>query len=65
MIEDFFKNNSRWLLVVIFSAGIMYAEFKNVQTLEERLNKKIKVIQENEDKIHQLELRIVKLENCK
>ena len=77
-IEAFLKNNSRWLLVLLFSAGILYSEFQSFKgieenlkielaTVEERLGKKIKIIQENEDKIHDLEIRIVKLEtkNCK
>ena len=77
-LNQFIKENSKWLLVLLFSAGILYSEmqsFKGVEenlemeikTVEERLSKKIKIIQDNEDEIHRLELRIVKLEtkNCK
>lgn len=72
-VDEFIKENARWLLVVLFSAGILYSEFqafksteenykKELGIVEERLGKKIKIIQDNENKIHDLEIRIVKLE---
>ncbi len=64
-VDDFIKNNAKWLLVLLFSAGMFYSEMKNFKTVEERLSKKIKIIQDNKEKIHQLELQIIKLETKK
>ena len=72
-VEQFIKDNAKWLLVLLFSAGMFYSEMKDMnlveqnlnqelKIVEERLGKKIKIIQDNEDKIHNLEIRIVKLE---
>lgn len=62
-LNQFIKDNSRWLLVLLFSAGIVYAEFQNLKTVEDRLDKKIKIIKENEDKIHALEVEIAVLKS--
>lgn len=63
--DEFIKNNSKWLLILLFSAGMFYSEMQDFRNVEERLNKKIKIIQENELKIHALEIRIVTLETKK
>ena len=65
-LNQFIKENSKWLLVLLFSAGILYSEmqsFKGVEenlemeikTVEERLSKKIKIIQDNEDEMASIE----------
>jgi hypothetical protein len=88
-MDQFIKDNAKWLLILLFSAGMLYSEIKDFNLVEEnltqeiktvkeagesevkiveaRLSKKIKIIQDNEEKIHALEIRIVKLEtkNCK
>lgn len=61
MVEEFIKGNSKWLLVTLFFAGAFYAEMKSFRTVEERLDKKIKVIQENKEEIQELRIEIVRL----
>jgi hypothetical protein len=64
-LDNFLKDNSKWLLILLFSAGMFYSEMQDFKTVETRLSKKIKIIDENKDKIHKLELRIVALETQK
>lgn len=75
-INEFIHNNAKWLLILLFTAGITYSRFQHLEgaeerakqnliVVEERLNKKIKIIAENEDRIHELEKRIIVLETNK
>ena len=61
-MDSFIKDNAKWLLTVVFAAGILYAEFTNFKNVEERLSKKIRVISHLEDEMHDLENRIIVLE---
>lgn len=55
-------------VILIFTAGITYSEFKQlhneVEVLNDRLQKKIKVIYENEDRIEKLEKEIAVMKAC-
>lgn len=60
-MQDYVKKNLIHILTLIFLAGMAYAEFKIMQmeidTIENRLDKKIKIIND-------LEERIIDLEKC-
>jgi|TARA_R110001592_G_scaffold234108_2_gene491711 hypothetical protein len=61
-MKDYLKDNMVHIIALVFLAGMAYAEFKIMQmeidTIEDRLDKKIKIINE-------LEERIIELEKCK
>ena len=61
--------NIIWIVGIIFTMGIAYSQIaqldEDILVLEKRLEKKIKVINECEDRIVELEKQIVKYENCK
>jgi|TARA_R100001230_G_C5492704_1_gene39744 CII-binding regulator of phage lambda lysogenization HflD len=61
--------NIIWIIGIIFTMGIAYSQIaqldEDILVLEKRLEKKIKVINECEDRIVELEKQIVKYENCK
>lgn len=61
--------NIIWIVGVIFTMGIAYSQIgqleEDIVVLERRLEKKIKVINENDDKINELEKEIAKLKSCK
>ena len=61
-MQEYVQKNFIHILTLIFLAGMAYAEFKIMQmeidTIEERLDKKIKIINELED-------RIIDLEKCR
>jgi len=61
--------NIIWIMGVIFSMGIAYSQIvqlgEDISVLERRLEKKIKVINENEDRIIELEKELATLEGCK
>jgi len=67
VVDNFIKDNSKWLLILTFTAGIMYGEFKNLSTVEERLAKKVKIINENTLEIAQLktDIAVIKALNKK
>ena len=60
-MQEYVRKNLIHILTLIFLAGMAYAEFKIMQmeidTIEERLEKKIKIINDLED-------RIIELEKC-
>ena len=60
--------NIIWIIGVIFTMGIAYSQIgqleEDIVVLERRLEKKIKVINELDEKINKLELETAKL-NCK
>ena len=61
--------NIIWVIGIIFTMGIAYSQIgqldEDIQVLEQRLEKKIKIINECEDRIVELEKEIAKLEICK
>jgi len=64
-MNNFLKENVKWLLTVVFSAGLLYGEIQNFRNVEERLTKKIRVISELKESINDLENRIIVLETTK
>ena len=70
-MKDFTLNlgNIIWIIGIIFTMGIAYSQIgqldEDIKVLEQRLEKKIKVINENEDRIVELEKEIAKLKSCK
>ena len=61
--------NIIWIIGVIFTMGIAYSQIgqldEDIKVLEQRLEKKIKIINENEDRIVDLEKEIAKIKSCK
>ena len=61
--------NIIWIIGIIFTMGMAYSQIaqldEDIQVLEKRLEKKIKIINENEDRIVELEKELAKLEGCK
>ena len=61
--------NIIWIIGVIFTMGIAYSQIghldEDIKVLEQRLEKKIKIINENEDRIVELEKELAKLKSCK
>tara|TARA_R100001460_G_scaffold37640_2_gene72032 strand:+ start:2555 stop:2782 length:228 start_codon:yes stop_codon:yes gene_type:complete len=61
--------NIIWIIGIIFTMGIAYSQIgqldEDIHVLEQRLEKKIKIINECEDKIHELEKDIAKINTCK
>ena len=60
--------NIIWIIGIIFTMGIAYSQIgqldEDIKVLEQRLEKKIKVINESEDRIVELEKEIAKLKSC-
>jgi len=58
-MQGYLKDNIVHIIALIFLAGMAYAEFKimqmEIETIEQRLDKKIKMINELEDRIIDLE----------
>jgi energy-converting hydrogenase Eha subunit H len=61
--------NIIWIIGIIFTMGMAYSQIaqlgEDIEILDRRLEKKIKIINENEDRIVELEKEIAKLEGCK
>ena len=61
--------NIIWIIGIIFTMGIAYSQIgqldEDIKVLEQRLEKKIKIINENEDRIVELEKEIAKIQSCK
>ena len=61
--------NIIWIIGIIFTMGMAYSQIaqldEDIQVLENRLEKKIKIINENEDRIVELEKELAKIEGCK
>jgi flagellar biosynthesis chaperone FliJ len=58
-MQNYFKENITQIISLIFLAGMAYSEFRimqlEIQTLDERLDKKIKIIKDIEKRIDKLE----------
>jgi len=70
-MKDFTLNigNIIWIIGIIFTMGIAYSQInqlgEDLQVLESRLEKKIKVINECEDRIVDLEKELIGVQKCK
>ena len=70
-MKDFKINigNIIWIIGIIFAMGMAYSQIaqlgEDIGILDRRLEKKIKIINENEDRIVELEKELAKLEGCK
>lgn len=70
MMKDLTLNigNIIWIVGIIFTMGIAYSQIaqlgEDIKVLEQRLEKKIKVINECEDRIVDLEKEQIALKNC-
>ena len=60
--------NIIWMIGIIFTMGIAYSQIgqldEDIKVLEQRLEKKIKVINENEDRIIEIEKDLARLKAC-
>tara|TARA_R110002020_G_scaffold154529_6_gene334417 strand:- start:737 stop:964 length:228 start_codon:yes stop_codon:yes gene_type:complete len=61
--------NIIWIVGIIFTMGTAYSQIaqldEDIKVLEQRLEKKIKIINECEDRIVELEKDIATYKNCK
>jgi len=61
--------NIIWIIGIIFTMGIAYSQIgqldEDILVLEQRLDKKIKVINKLEEKINSLEVQLARLDECK
>tara|TARA_R100001198_G_C5199697_1_gene189194 strand:+ start:528 stop:755 length:228 start_codon:yes stop_codon:yes gene_type:complete len=61
--------NIIWIIGIIFTMGIAYSQIaqlgEDITVLDQRLEKKIKIINECEDRIVELEKEIATYKNCK
>ncbi len=61
--------NIIWIVGIIFTMGIAYSQIaqldEDILVLEKRLEKKIKVINECEDRIVELEKDLATIKSCK
>ena len=61
--------NIIWIVGVIFTMGVAYSQIgqleEDINVLEQRLEKKIKIINENDDRINELEKEIAAMKSCK
>jgi uncharacterized protein YybS (DUF2232 family) len=61
--------NIIWIIGIIFTMGIAYSQIaqleEDIKVLEHRLEKKIKVINQNGNKIVDLEKQLISVQKCK
>lgn len=61
-------SNLIWILGLIFSLGVAYSSInqleEDIKVLDSRLDKKIKIINENEDRIVDLEKELATIKSC-
>ena len=61
--------NIIWIVGIIFTMGTAYSQIaqldEDIQVLERRLEKKIKLVNECEDRIVELEKDLASFKNCK
>ena len=71
MVKDLTLNigNIIWIIGIIFTMGIAYSQIAQLSddmvVLEARLEKKIKMINESEDRIVELEKEIIRLQESR
>tara|TARA_R100001510_G_C7652348_1_gene210164 strand:- start:2988 stop:3206 length:219 start_codon:yes stop_codon:yes gene_type:complete len=60
--------NIIWIVGVIFTMGVAYSQIgqleEDIKVLEQRLEKKIKIINENDDRINELEKELAGMKAC-
>ena len=60
--------NIIWIVGVIFTMGVAYSQIgqleEDIDVLEQRLEKKIKIINENDDRINELEKELAAMKGC-
>jgi len=60
--------NIIWIIGIIFTMGIAYSQIgqldEDIIVLEQRLEKKIKIINENDDRINELEKELAGIKGC-
>lgn len=60
--------NIIWIVGVIFTMGVAYSQIgqleEDINVLEQRLEKKIKIINENDDRINELEKELAAMKGC-
>ncbi len=60
--------NIIWIIGIIFTMGIAYSQIgqleEDIMVLEQRLEKKIKIINENDDRINELEKELEGIKAC-
>ena len=60
--------NIIWIIGIIFTMGVAYSQIaqleEDLQVLENRLEKKIKILNENEDRIVEIEKELAKINSC-
>ena len=58
-MQKFLENNVTQIITLIFLAGMAYAEFRimqmQIETIEKRLDKKIKIMRDMDGRIDKLE----------
>jgi proline dehydrogenase len=70
-LTNFLKNNTIWVISMLCAAAVTYYKVDQSELelikVEERLNKKIKIISKHEEEIQELQIRIAVLETteCK
>tara|TARA_R100000231_G_scaffold129545_1_gene100972 strand:- start:279 stop:506 length:228 start_codon:yes stop_codon:yes gene_type:complete len=61
--------NIIWIIGIIFTMGVAYSQIaqleEDLQVLENRLEKKIKILNENEDRIVEIEKELATIKSCK
>ena len=61
--------NIIWIVGIIFTMGVAYSQIaqleEDLQVLENRLEKKIKILNENEDRIVEIEKELATIKICK
>ncbi len=61
--------NIIWIVGIIFTMGTAYSQIshleEHIMTVEKRLDKKIKLLNECEDKINELEKELATFKSCK
>lgn len=60
--------NIIWIIGIIFTMGVAYSQIAQLEedlvVLENRLEKKIKILNENEDRIVEIEKELAKINSC-
>ena len=60
--------NIIWIIGIIFTIGVAYSQIAQLEedlvVLENRLEKKIKILNENEDRIVEIEKELAKINSC-
>ena len=72
-VDDFIAANAKWIITLIFAAGFGYFQLQSntqdlkdlkveLEDVEQRLDKKIKIINEVEDEVQAIAIKVAVLE---